>query len=59
MASMTTGEFARQHGIPEWRVRRMVDSLPIEVPRVGQYRALTESIQKRLLENLKSEASSR
>lgn len=39
----TTGEIASRLNQPIWLVRRIVDSLAIELPRVGLYRLVPES----------------
>ncbi len=52
MPAKTIGQFSRQNGYPEWLVRRVVDSLGMPIPRVGQYRALTPEIESQLLAEL-------
>ena len=42
---LTTGQVAEIFGAPEWRVRRIVDSLPpdVEIQRAGLYRLIPRS----------------
>jgi hypothetical protein len=55
MAFKTVGEFSRDEQIPEWKVRRIVDSLPLEIPRMGRYRILSDEVQSLVLEQLNQE----
>ena len=34
----TIGEVADLYGIPEWKIRRVVDALDDNIPRAGRYR---------------------
>jgi len=51
---LTVGEAARLLNAPDWRVRRIVDALDVEIPRAGRYRMIPRQllgkIQKRLAE---------
>ena len=40
---LTVGEIADFYDAPAWLVRRVVDSLEIEIPRIGQYRLIPRS----------------
>lgn len=35
---LTVGQVAQLYQIDEWRIRRVVDSLPVSIPRAGRYR---------------------
>jgi len=37
---LTTGQVATFYNVPEWRIRRIVDSLDCDIPRVGLYRMI-------------------
>jgi hypothetical protein len=37
---LTTGQVADFYRVPEWRIRRIVDSLDRDIPRVGLYRMI-------------------
>ena len=37
---LTVGDVARIYGVPAWQIRRIVDSLDVEIPRAGQYRLI-------------------
>ncbi|MBT6155798.1 MAG: hypothetical protein HOK71_12085 [Planctomycetaceae bacterium] len=39
----TVGEVAELYGIPNWKIRRVADSLGDTIPRVGQYRLIDRS----------------
>jgi hypothetical protein len=41
---LTVGEVARIFQAPEWRVRKIVDSLGPEIPRAGLYRLVPRSM---------------
>jgi hypothetical protein len=43
-AFSTIGELAKEHSQPEWRVRKVVDSLGVPIPRAGQYRLIPASL---------------
>lgn len=40
---LTVGEVASIYDAPSWLVRRVVDSLGVEIPRFGQYRLVPRS----------------
>ena len=40
---LTVGEVASIYDAPAWLVRRVVDSLGVEIPRIGQYRLIPRS----------------
>ena len=48
----TTGALAKLLGAPIWKVRRIVDSMDAEIPRVGQYRAVPAKLIKEITERL-------
>lgn len=52
MTIKTVGQFAREEKVPEWRVRRIVDSLSTKIPRAGLYRLLTEKVQAEIRDQL-------
>lgn len=37
---LTTGQVAAFYAVPEWRIRRIVDSLDCDIPRAGLYRMI-------------------
>jgi hypothetical protein len=37
---LTTGQVAIFYNVPEWRIRKIVDSLDCDIPRVGLYRMI-------------------
>ena len=37
---LTVGEVAKFYGLPDWKIRRAVDSLNVEIPRAGRYRLI-------------------
>ena len=41
---LTIGELSDRLGAPEWRTRRAVDSLGVEIPRAGRYRLVPVSL---------------
>lgn len=41
---LTVGEIAKIFDAPEWKIRRIVDSLPDEIQRVGRYRLVPRSL---------------
>ena len=41
---LTVGQVAEISGVPEWRVRRIVDNLDAEIPRAGLYRLIPRSL---------------
>ncbi len=40
----TIGEIADFYAEPQWKVRRIVDSLPDEIPRAGRYRLVPRAL---------------
>lgn len=38
---LTVGDVAEIFGVDAWRIRRIVDSLPAEIPRAGTYRLIS------------------
>ena len=40
MEVFTTGDIARQQNLPEWRVRRTLDAVMPDAPRVGRFRVV-------------------
>ena len=42
--SLTIPEVAARLNVPDWKVRRVVDSLDVEVPRAGLYRLVSDSL---------------
>ena len=41
---LTTGQVAIFYGVPEWRIRKIVDSLGCDIPRVGLYRMIPRGV---------------
>ena len=41
---LTVGQVAEIFQAPEWKIRRIVDSLEIEIPRAGGYRLIARSM---------------
>ena len=41
---LTIGEVAEFYGIPSWKIRRVVDSLDGDIPRVGLYRLVPRTM---------------
>ena len=41
---LTTGQVAAFYNVPEWRIRRIVDSLDCDIPRVGLYRMIPRDV---------------
>jgi hypothetical protein len=39
---LTIGQIARELREPEWKIRRIVDAIDSELPRVGQYRMIPQ-----------------
>ncbi len=50
---LTVGDVARFLGIETWRVRRAVDALPGEAPRVGAFRVVPRSRLPLLVDELR------
>ena len=51
---LTVGDIAEFFGEPQWKVRRIVDSLPDEIPRAGRYRLIPRSLLAVIGERLQS-----
>jgi hypothetical protein len=49
---LTTGQVAEIFQEPEWKVRRIVDSLDVEIPRAGLYRLVPRSMLTAIGEKL-------
>ena len=45
---LTIGEIASLYDQPQWRVRRCVDALDVEIPRAGQYRLVPKALLVRV-----------
>lgn len=43
-SNLTVGEIAVIYAAPEWKVRRIVDSLGTEIQRAGRYRLIPRSM---------------
>lgn len=41
---LTIGEVAGIFGVPDWKIRRVVDSLDVEIPRAGLYRLVRRGL---------------
>lgn len=41
---LTVTQVAKIYGVPAWRIRRLVDSLGIEIPRAGLYRLIQRDL---------------
>jgi hypothetical protein len=48
----TVGQLAKRFGQPEWKIRRVVDSLDGNVPRIGPYRAIPAKMLPAIRERL-------
>ncbi|MGD9857315.1 MAG: hypothetical protein AB7U20_20425 [Planctomycetaceae bacterium] len=42
--NLTVGDVARLYGVEHWQVRRVVDRLGTEIPRVGRYRLIPKAL---------------
>ena len=51
---VTVGELARFFSAPAWKVRRVVDSLDIEIPRAGLYRLVPRELIPKVATELQS-----
>jgi hypothetical protein len=45
---LTVGQVSRRLSVPAWKVRSVVDSLGIQIPRAGQYRLLSPDVVERV-----------
>jgi hypothetical protein len=52
MPHLTIGQLADLLHEPEWKVRREVDALGVEIPRAGLYRLVPRELVPRLVEQL-------
>ena len=41
---LTVGQVAEIYAAPEWKIRRLVDSLGVEIQRAGGYRLIPRSM---------------
>jgi hypothetical protein len=41
---LTVGQVAEIYGVPDWKIRRVVDSLDCEIPRAGLYRLIPRNL---------------
>ena len=48
----TVGELARFFSAPDWKIRRLVDSLGVEIPRAGGYRLIPRELIPRIAAKL-------
>lgn len=48
----TTGQLARENGVPTWKVRRVADPVDIPLPRAGLYRIVTAEAEALILAEL-------
>ena len=50
---LTVGQVADILGAPEWKVRRIVDSLDTEIPRAGLYRLVPRSMLSEIADRVR------
>ena len=50
---LTIGELAKRFRRPEWKIRRVVDSLNCDVPRIGLYRVIPVDLLPAIIERLR------
>jgi hypothetical protein len=55
--NLTVGQLANLLGAPQWRIRRVVDSLECEVPRAGLYRLVPRNLIPAIAERLSTSKS--
>lgn len=53
ISSLTIPQVAARLGVPAWKVRRIVDSLDVEVPRAGLYRLIPGSLLTTISDELR------
>lgn len=41
---LTIGDIAEFFGEPDWKIRRIVDALPDDIPRAGRYRLIPRNL---------------
>ncbi len=59
---LTTSQLARLFDVPSWRIRRIVDALDTDIPRIGGYRMITRKLLGKIateLEQLNAPADTR
>ena len=54
---LTTGQVASFYGVPEWRVRKIVDSLDCDIPRAGLYRMIPRDVLPAIAARLQGKAA--
>jgi hypothetical protein len=56
---LTIGQLAEHYHEPEWKIRRLVDSLESNIPRAGQYRLVPRDLLPAITERLQSTAEAK
>lgn len=51
--SKTIGQLSRELSVPEWKLRRVTDSLGVPIPRAGLYRIVPPEIEERVCAELR------
>ena len=41
---LTVGEVAKIYAVPDWRIRKLVDSMGADIPRAGLYRLIPRTM---------------
>jgi hypothetical protein len=54
---LTVGQIARDLQQPEWKIRRIVDSLGVEIVRAGLYRLVNANLLPKIKESLREQAT--
>ena len=54
---LTTGQVAAFYNAPEWRIRRIVDSLGCDIPRCGPYRMIPRDMLPAIAARLQGKAT--
>lgn len=49
---LSTGQVAAQLGVPQYAVRRTLDAIAPDAPRIGRNRLVTPGMQKKLADEL-------
>jgi hypothetical protein len=44
LSHLTIGDIADFYGEPDWKIRRIVDALPDDIPRAGRYRLIPRGL---------------
>jgi hypothetical protein len=52
---LTIGQIAAIYGVPAWKIRRVVDSLGVEIPRIGLYRSIPRELLGMIAAELQSQ----